>query len=431
MQVDDSAVVIGEDALSTYYSTSSNSNSSSAASSASTPLTTSTTSSSSIMSSSIDRHEAGILNFFRRRSWFGFGPSAHEEKKKHDTVTEIMKCFRNNDVDGMEKFLGDRMDGPSDDNKPGIQKTEQESEMWWDDEKVVDLVPSPKIVLGCKYTPHPRKGVSKLPPRVLKAVRFDMENTPEDREKRPFTPMYTSTPKHAEWEHGSESEDELPPLRDCDSNTVIPPSNIHNNTSSILLANTSVMVSLNKCRQQTIDAVCLPSDKNSYKICYDDTDEEEVVEEEIGREETPTPSRHTFVVSKESSDHGSKTISLQEQSIDQLNISTNSSVVLGLDCIESYIQHLEDEIEAANRYAREKDMKRAIGAVRQARHLQERFGQMNENINEMCNKLPKCLEQPTENDCFIDSKNVSSVFEDSRWGSQLGLEAGSFDDNQL
>uniref|UniRef100_A0A1I7TX71 SCHIP-1 domain-containing protein n=1 Tax=Caenorhabditis tropicalis TaxID=1561998 RepID=A0A1I7TX71_9PELO len=428
MRTDNSGVVIGEDALSTYYSTSTSSNTSSA----SVPLTTSTTSSSASSSSSVsgDRHEAGFLNFFRRRSWFGFGPASEDTKKKQDsdTVTEIMKCFRNNDIDGMEKFVEDEIKNDTYDGSSKENMKENDSKIWWDDDEFMNRLCYSTKVLHRKYTPHPRKGVSKLAPNVLKAVRFDMENTPEDREKRPFTPLFTSTPKNAGFssENGSDSESEPPPLRECDSNTVVPPHRALNNTSSILLSSTSVMFSLNKCRQQTIDAVFLPSDKNSYKICYDDTDEEEVLEEEPAVEES-IPTHPTFVISKEYSvsEQSSKTINLQEQSSDQLDMSTNSSVVEGLDCIDSYIHHLEDEIEAANRYAREKDLKRAIIAIRKARLLQERFGRMNENINEMCSKLPLELEQSN------DIENVSAAFNDSQWGLQLGLEADNFEINQL
>ncbi|KAF1757843.1 hypothetical protein GCK72_014300 [Caenorhabditis remanei] len=412
MLADSSGVMIGEDVLSTDSSY------------ATSPLTISSSSPSTSISHSStsgNQQETGILNFFRRRSWFGFGGTAEELKKKRDTdtVNEIMKCFRNNDVVGMEKFI--QNETKNFESNSEALKTSDESSMWWDDEGVFPRKSELREVPFCKNTPHPKKGVSKLPPRVLKAVRFDVENTPEDRENRPFTPLFTSTPKHPDI--GSDSEDELRPLRECDSNTVLPPTSVLNNTSSILLANTSVMMSLNKCRQETMDALCRAFDKNSYKICYDDTDEEEVEECKEG-EEAPTSPRVTFVVEKEDSEPSNKTVGTRDQSFDTMDTSTDSSIILNLDCIDNYIQRLDDEIAAAHRFAREKDMERAKGALLQARNLQERFGQMNEAINDMCSKLPEILDHIEDHK---SQQNISSVFEDSQWREHLGSEAGSFD----
>ncbi|CAI2348082.1 unnamed protein product [Caenorhabditis sp. 36 PRJEB53466] len=383
MLVENAGVSVAEDALSTYYSTGSHTDSTASVPSGSFATTTSASSTSS--SSSVRD--------------------------------------RRGEVEKLEKIDGEK-----------DEDVEHEEVYWWDDNVDVAFPVKPYM----KGTPHMKKVLAKLPPSIRKCVRFDLENTPEDRTARPFTPLFTSTPKPLDAPNdGSDEDDDLPPLRDIDSNTcVLPASAGHNNTSSILLSNVSVMESWNKSRQQTEDALRQTTQStNYYKVCYDDTDEEEVVEDNQQHSEAPvecTPSRRTFVISSES-ESSSKTATLHEQSFEhdhEHNTSTDSSVVLELDRLEDYIRHLEDEIDSANRFSRKRDIIRGRGAVRRALVLQERIDQMKEEINEICGKFAH-HDDPDDYAADGDREHMSAAFEDSGWSAQLNSDDGSFGANQL
>lgn len=122
------------------------------------------------------------VSFFRPFSWFVWRQTEKDLKKKQDkeTVDEIMKCFRNNDVDGMEKFVEKK-------TRESVSSMKND-EFWWDDDEISywkhrTTPAQDELPEDHKYTPHPSKGF-KLPPRVLKAVRFELDNTPEDRQPR-------------------------------------------------------------------------------------------------------------------------------------------------------------------------------------------------------------------------------------------------------
>lgn len=162
-------------------------------------------------------------------------------------------------------------------------------------------------------------------------------------------------------------------------------------------------------------------------MCYDDTDEEEVEDEDKPTEVEPTSSRRTFVV-----DRTSPQYPISHEDSLEIDASTYSNGGLDLDRLEVYIRSLDDEITAANRFAREKDMIRARVAVRQAQTLQERLGQMNEAIRYICEKFASNDSVSSEDSqAHGDKMDVSTAFEDSCWVAKLDFDEGSFDAHQI
>ncbi|CCD64222.1 Kinesin Cargo Adaptor [Caenorhabditis elegans] len=403
----DAGVMIGEDALS-YCSGQSTSDSSF--------RTMKSTSLSSSWHSMASPHTSDVqgVSFFRPFSWFVWRQTEKDLKKKQDkeTVDEIMKCFRNNDVDGMEKFVEKK-------TRESVSSMKND-EFWWDDDEISywkhrTTPAQDELPEDHKYTPHPSKGF-KLPPRVLKAVRFELDNTPEDRQPRPFTPLYTSTPKNpAINEDGSDDEYSLVPLRYCDSNTVAVPAAVFNNTSSILLDNAVIMTTLNKSREETNEILCKSLNRDFYQLAYVDSED---AEQDHGKPEqsTQNPLCNTYVVhsSEEmSSEPSSSTINL-----DQANVSDDArSAILGLDRVENAIQRA-----LANQNGPEQGL---------ARQLRERIQSIKKSIDEICSECPNGPEIDTDRVSRESDHDVSADFEDSDWQPHLESDVGSFDECML
>ncbi|CAB3404516.1 unnamed protein product [Caenorhabditis bovis] len=196
--------------------------------------------------------------------WASWRPSFWWSSRKNGTsdkalVERILCSFRENNVVKLNQFLAER----NEDNNQPEEVCHVEFEFC--DEYIDDEAVPPNEII---------KVASSLPRHISKSVKFSFEVTPEEKPKRMFVPMSTSTPR------------DISNIHDIQSNTFSP----------VLKINSSVMSTLNKSRARCESALSSEKMTDYLKLYhYDNGDEAEVEDKECNR----VTSNETFTIKRQ------------------------------------------------------------------------------------------------------------------------------------